>query len=256
MFEEINLKRISVVVDQGIAVVTLEDPERRNVLGDEMGAEIREVVRAIATSDVRVLVITGRGKAFCAGADLPELFGSPETPTPEMHTRLSHYYAAFLDIFNLAIPTIAAVNGPAVGAGLNLALACDFRIASPEAAMGATFSRIGLHPGGGASFFLSRRLGATRAMRMLLLGETLNASEALELGLADEVADDCVEAALAFAGQIAGVDPVLAQGIKRSVRLSEPANLTAVLAHETWAQATSAASPEVQVWVDRFRSKR
>lgn len=255
MFFDFDLKRISVTAEQHVAVLTLEEPDRRNVLGDEMGSEIRKVVRVVAASDIRVLVVTGRGKAFCAGADLPELFGAPETPTATMHTRLSQYYAAFLDIFDLAIPTIAAVNGPAVGAGLNLALACDFRVAAPEAAMGATFSRIGLHPGGGASFFLTRRLGATRAMRMLLLGETLDAAEALALGLVDEVADGCLDAAIAFATRIAGVDPVLSQGIKRSVRLADPVNLPAVLAHETWAQATSASSPEVQSWVDRFRTQ-
>lgn len=90
---------------------------------------------------------------------------------------------------------------------------------------------------------------------MLLLGETYDAAQAVELGLADEVAEDCVAAAVDLATQIARVDTVLAQGIKRSVRLSDPANLPAVLAHETWAQASSASSAEVQSWVDRFRAK-
>jgi enoyl-CoA hydratase len=242
-------------LDGGVRLLTLTDPERRNAMGDEMGAEILATVGALgADPEARVLVVTGEGKAFCAGADLPALFGDPDRPVAETHARLQAYYRAFLAVHELPIPTVAAVNGPAVGAGLNLAMACDLRVAGPAATFGATFARIGLHPGGGCTWFLVEVLGASRALRTLLLGETIEAQEACALGLADGPEAEPLEAALGLAGAIARTDPRLARHIKRSVRLAvETGDLGAVLEYESWAQAASASSPRLQEWVARFR---
>jgi enoyl-CoA hydratase len=239
----------------GVHLLTLTDPERRNALGDEMGAAILSVLtRLRADSSVRVLVVTGEGTTFCAGADLPQLFGDPALAVSERHERLQGYYRAFLAMRDLPFPTIAAVNGAAVGAGLNLALACDLRIAGPHASFGATFARIGLHPGGGCTWFLVRALGASRALRTLLLGEVLDSGAAVRLGLADGPEDDPVAAALELARRIAETEPRLARHIKRAVRLAvETDDLGAVLEYESWAQAASAASPQLQEWVARFR---
>jgi enoyl-CoA hydratase len=239
----------------GVRLLTLTDPERRNAMGDEMGAELLEHAAALrADGDARVLVVTGEGSAFCAGADLPSLFGDPDRATTEVHARLQAYYRAFLAIADLPIPTIAAVNGPAVGAGLNLAMACKLRIAGPEAQFGATFARIGLHPGGGCTWFLVRAMGASRALRTLLLGETLSAEQAVAWGLAEGPEEDCLGAALDLAGRIARVDPQLARHITRAVGLAvETDDLGAVLEYESWAQAASASSEQLQSWVARFR---
>lgn len=240
----------------GIWILTLTDPERRNAMGAAMGAELRDAAaRLAADSAVRALVVTGEGDAFCAGADLPALFGDPGRPIEETRSRLQRYYQGFLALRALPFPTIAAVNGPAVGAGLNLALACDLRVAGPRAAFGATFTRIGLHPGGGCTWFLVKALGPSRALRTLLLGDTLDAATAVVWGLAEGPEEDCVAAALDLAGRIAAIEPSLARHVKRSVGLAvETDDLAAVLEYESWAQAASTDSPTLQRWVDRFRS--
>ncbi len=238
----------------GVRLVTLTDPDRRNAMSEAMGAELREVIARCAGDRVRVLVLTGEGSAFCAGADLPALFGDPSRPTRDVRDRLHAYYRAFLDVRDLAIPTVAAVNGPAVGAGLNLALACDLRVVGPSASFGATFTRIGLHPGGGCTWFLVEALGAHRAMRTLLLGETLTADEAVGAGMADGPVEDPLTAALELAGRIAALEPGLAADVKRSVRVAvETGSLEATQEIEAWAQAASASSERLQAWVDRFR---
>jgi enoyl-CoA hydratase len=241
--------------DGGVRLITLDDPDRRNAMGDEMGAELLATAGGLAGDPrVRVVVITGEGSAFCAGADLPALFGDVDRPVTDTHERLQTYYRAFLAVRELPVPTIAAVNGPAVGAGLNLALACDLRIAGPGAQFGATFARIGLHPGGGCTWFLVQALGAGRALRTLLLGDTLDAEQACAWGLAEGPHENPVAAALQLAGRFAAVEPRLARHIKRAVGVAvETGDLAATLEYESWAQAASASSPVLQEWVARFR---
>lgn len=241
----------------GVRVVTLDDPDRRNAMGDEMGAALTAACRRVrADPEARALVVTGAGSAFCAGADLPQLFGHPDRPVAETHDVLAAYYGAFFAVLDLPIPTVAAVHGPAVGAGLNLAMACDVRLAGPAAAFGATFTRIGLHPGGGCTWFLVRALGPSRALRTLLLGETIDAARAVDWGLAEGPHDDPRADAVELAGRFAEVDPRLARHVKRAVGIAvETGDLATTLEYETWAQAASAASPELQQWVERFRRR-
>jgi enoyl-CoA hydratase len=241
---------------EGVRLLTLTDPDRRNAMGDAMGAELLAHAAALRSdADARVLVVTGEGSAFCAGADLPALFGDPDRSVTDTHERLQSYYSAFLAIRDLPIPTVAAVNGPAVGAGLNLAMACDIRIAGPDATFGATFARIGLHPGGGCTWFLTAAMGGSRALRTLLLGDTIEAGRAVEWGLADGPEEDPLAASLDLAERVAKVEPRLARHIKRAVGLAvDTGDLGAVLEYESWAQAASAASPTLQAWVDRFRT--
>jgi enoyl-CoA hydratase len=240
--------------DGDVRLIRLNDPDRRNAMSLALGAQLREAVAGCSAGGVRVVVVTGAGSAFCAGADLPELFGDPERPLPETTAVLHEYYRAFLDLYDLPIPTIAAVNGPAVGAGLNVALACDLRIAGASATFGATFARIGLHPGGGCTWFLVRELGYPRALEILLQGRTLDATEATGTGLAAGPSDDPVADALDLARGIAETEPWLAVQIKRTARLAAGgASLEAVIDAETSAQAESARSEQLQAWVERFR---
>lgn len=238
----------------GVRVVRLNDPRRRNAMSLTLGGQLRDVVARCRVDRVRVVVLTGAGPAFCAGADLPELFGDPDRAPAETVSVLREYYRAFLDVDALPMPTIAAVNGAAVGAGLNLALACDLRVAGADARFGATFARIGLHPGGGCTWYLVQRLGYPRALEVLLRGRTLDAAEAVACGLADGPSDDPLGDALAVAADIAGTDPSLATAIKRTARMAAGgAAFEAVLEAETIAQAESAGSPQLQAWVARFR---
>lgn len=249
------MSKLSVqITGDGVATMTLTDPERRNPMGHEMAEEMIAAVADLADDDaVRALVVTGQGKSFCAGADLPQLFGDIERDVRTIHEELQGYYEAFLAIGRLAFPTIAAVNGAAVGAGLNLALACDVRIAGPQAKFGATFAKIGLHPGGGCTWFLVRAMGASRALATLLLGDPIAAERAVELGLAEGPEEDCVAAATDLAHRFAEVDPALARHIKRAVGIAvDTDDLGAVLEYESWAQASSAKSDQLRQWVAKF----
>ncbi|MEU8639414.1 enoyl-CoA hydratase-related protein [Amycolatopsis sp. NPDC048633] len=188
----------------------------------------------------RVLVITGAGTAFCAGADLAATFSPPGLPVYALRDRLRATYESFLRVRRLPIPTIAAVQGAAVGAGVNLALACDVRIAGPRARFGLTFSRLGLHPGGGCTHFLVRTLGPQRALSILLDGATLGAEEAHRLGLVLKLAEDPLAEACETATRWAALDPALAADIKRAVGLATDGDFDDVLEFEAWAQASSA----------------
>lgn len=241
--------------DHGVRCLALNDPGRRNAMGGPLAEAVRAALAEVAADPrSRALVVTGRGSAFCAGADLPELFGDASVPVPERRAALGAYYRTFDQVRDLPIPTIAAINGPAVGAGLNLALACDHRIAAPDAALGATFARIGLHPGGGCAWMLVRLAGRSAALRILLLGETLDGRRALGEGLVDACADDPLAEALALARRYARVDADLARQIKQAVDLAAGrAGLAESAAYESWAQAVSAGSPALAAWVERFR---
>ncbi|MDQ3537743.1 MAG: enoyl-CoA hydratase [Actinomycetota bacterium] len=238
----------------GIRLLTLTDPDRRNAMGAQMGAELIAACRQVGEdAQARVLVVTGEGRAFCAGADLPALFGDPNRSVVDTHRGLQEYYQAFFSVLHLPLPTIAAVNGPAVGAGLNLALSCDVRVAGAAASFGATFARIGLHPGGGCTWFLVQALGASRALQTLLLGDSVDAERAVQWGLAEGVAADPVADALEMAERFAAVEPELARSIKRGVGVAvRTGDLDAVVEYESWAQAASASSPVLQGWVEKF----
>jgi enoyl-CoA hydratase len=180
-------------VHDRVAVVTVNDPARRNAVTDAMSVALRSAVeRAEADPDVHALVVTGAGQAFCAGADLSALGVVAEEG-------LLRLYDGFMAVGSCTLPTIAAVNGAAVGAGLNLALAADVRIAGPQAVFDPRFQKLGLHPGGGASWMLQRSLGPQVARAALLFGMRFDAEEAVRHGLALRLAEDPVRAALELA---------------------------------------------------------
>lgn len=233
--------------DGPVRTLTLNAPERRNALDWPLLDELAAAVRSVADDpEARALVVTGAGKGFCAGADLANLFGDLDRPVDQMRDHLMKVYASFLGLRDLAIPTIAAVNGAAIGAGLNVALACDIVVAGPRAGFGPTFAEIGLHPGGGCSWMLTERIGRGRATAALLSGAVIGADEAGRIGLADLVADDALTAAVGLADLYASREPKLMEDIKKSVRVAATADLATSLDFESWAQAASMGN-------DRFR---
>jgi enoyl-CoA hydratase len=244
-WETVRLERS----EDGVSVLTLDDQAHRNAINLRMRDDLAECVATVrADPDTRVLVITGAGKSFCAGANLPQIFSAEDRSVAELRDHLRRIYASFLGVRDLQVPTVAAVNGHAIGAGLNLALACDMAVAGTDAKFGATFSKIGLHPGGGCTYFLVQRLGPQRAMRLLLDGATLDAQEAVQAGLALSVHEDPLGAATEWAHEIAGRDPHLVADIKTSVGLAQQ-GLDATLAFEAWAQASTATKPAIQEMV-------
>src|SRR5246127_4055823 len=171
------------------ALITVNDPDRRNAVTGEISAGLRAAVaRAEANTDVHAVIVTGAGSAFCAGADLSALGSAADRG-------LRALYDGFLAVADCVLPTVAAVNGPAVGAGLNLALACDVRIAGPRALFDPRFQKLGIHPGGGMTWMLQRAAGPEVARAALLFGARFDAEAAVRHGVALSTADDPVAAA-------------------------------------------------------------
>ncbi|MFD5830603.1 enoyl-CoA hydratase [Lentzea sp. NPDC060358] len=193
-----------------VAVITINDPERRNALTIDLSHELADKV-AEAELRANALVVTGAPPAFCAGADLTQLGNSKDEG-------LKKIYLGFLAVANATIPTIAAVNGAAVGAGLNLALAADVRVAGPRARFDARFLQLGIHPGGGMTWMLQRIAGPQVAMAMTLLGQILDADQAVAHGLAYAKAEDPLAAALELAGHCAEAPGALVRTIKATMR--------------------------------------
>jgi enoyl-CoA hydratase len=241
----------------GVRILTLDDPDRRNAMSPALTDALADTLDAVAADpDARVLVVAANGPAFCAGADLPAVFGNPDRPVGQIRAELRRLYDSFLRIRRLEIPTIAAVHGAAVGAGVNLALSCDIRIAGPQARFGITFTRLGLHPGGGCTHFLTEQLGAQRALAVLLDGATLDAQECHRTGLVLEVVPDPLTAAVERAARYAGLDPELARDIKRAVRMAGVTDFETTLEFEAWSQAASAQKPDVARAIGQILGRR
>jgi enoyl-CoA hydratase len=248
------MTKVDLTEDAGRWTLTLRDPDRRNAIDGTLRAELAAAVQTVADApDARTLLVLGEGPAFCAGADLPDLFGTTGRTVAETRTHLHAVYDSFLRIRALPVPTVAAVHGAAIGAGLNLAMACDVRIAGPKASFGATFTRIGLHPGGGCTAFLVDALGPQRALALLLDGGSLDGPAAVAAGLAAELADDPVARARELVDRWAALDPELVRDIKTAVRIAARGDFAATLEFESWAQASSATKPAIQEVVARFR---
>lgn len=241
----------------GVRVIHLADPERRNAIDRRMRDELAAAAGAVAEdADARVLVVRAEGPAFCSGADVVETFGgAAQRSVEDVRSDLVRIYDSFLRIRDLAIPTIAAVRGAAIGAGMNLVLSCDVRYAAPDATLGALFSKIGLHPGGGCSYFLASALGPSGALRALLDGETIGAADAARSGLVTEVVDDPDAVALATALRWAALEPELVRNIKKSIQIAVGQGFAASVEFESWAQAASARGPRVAEVVERRRAK-
>lgn len=202
-----------------VALLTLDDPERRNALTPEL---VDEMIAAVAAAEshqgVGAIVVTGAPPAFCSGADTSRLaaMGADSGAAGDVRG----IYDGFLCVRDCALPTVAAVNGPAVGAGFNLALCCDVRIVADSARFDSRFVHIGLHPGGGHTWMLERAAGPQAAAAMVLFGERVDGARAAELGLAWRcVSDDAVvDEAVALAERAASAPPEVVRAVKATLR--------------------------------------
>jgi enoyl-CoA hydratase len=236
-----------------VSVLRLEDPKRRNILSLEMCQALSAAVVAAQTDDeVKALVITGAAPAFCAGADLEDLKAAAAGRTDNVRA----VYQSFMDVANCSLPTIAAVNGAAVGAGLNLALACDMRIASEDAQFDTRFLKIGLHPGGGHTWMLLRAVGWAEATKMLLLGRILHAEEAYRCGLVQQIVDakQLLDAAVELGRASDNLPRDLILATKASLRLAARAGHPETFEHETGEQMHSLQQVPFQELVARLQA--
>jgi enoyl-CoA hydratase/carnithine racemase len=245
----------------GIATLTLNRPDRLNALGDTLREDLLDALtRAGADPEVRVMVLTGAGRGFCAGGDVKAMNeakeGSRERP-------LGEKIAPGRDRTLLAMreapqPIIAAVNGAAAGAGMNLALACDLRIASTAAKFSQAFVKRGLHPDWGGTYFLPRVVGMARACELIFTGDVIDAAEALRLGLVSRVVEPEALMATAYdlARRIAAGPPVAIRLAKGSLYRNADADLPAALERETFAQNVCFDTEDAREGIRAFVEKR
>lgn len=235
-----------------VAVVRLDDPGRRNAISLAMAEELDATfARLDSSGHAGAVVVTGTPPAFSAGADLADLEAADRE-------RLRRIYAGFLAVARCPWPTIAAVNGAAVGAGLNLALACDVRIAARSARFESRFLDLALHPGGGHTWMFRRILGPQGATAAVLLGESLDGEEAVRRNLAWRcVADDeVVEAARELASRAAGAPPGLVRRLKQTIRGMEGvAEHSDAVELELEPQLWSIGQPEFRQQLERIRAR-
>ncbi len=200
-------------ITDGVAVITLNDPDRRNALNLDMNVEVVDALDAIeADESVGAVVVTGEPPAFCAGADLSQLGASKEDG-------LKKIYEGFLRFGSCPLPTIAAVNGAAVGAGSNLALVCDVRIAAERARFDSRFLQLGIHPGGGHTWMFRRITGPQAVVASVLLGEVMDGREAERVGLAYKCVpdDELLDTAIAMGRKAAEAPRALVMKTKASI---------------------------------------
>lgn len=229
-------------------VLTLNDSPRRNVLSAPMCAELSAAIQ-LANRDpaARAVIITGRAPAFCAGAVLEDLQAAARGETGPIEA----VYRSFMDVAMSPLPTVAAVNGPAVGAGFNLALACDVRVAADSALFDTRFLKLGLHPGGGHTWMLVRAVGWSQASRLLMGGLAVDAAEAERIGLVVAVvsAVELVEQAMSAVSASLTAPRELITRAKGSLRLAADSNHLSSFNHEAaeqrWSLAQSAFSSTV-----------
>src|SRR6266536_479986 len=248
-------------VKDGIATLTLNRPDRLNALGGSLRADLHDAVtRSAADPDVRVMVITGAGKGFCAGGDVKAM---SEAKAGQRERPLGEKIAPGRDRTLLAMreapqPIIAAVNGAAAGAGMNLALGCDIRIASTEAKFAQAFVKRGLHPDWGGTYFLPRLVGMAKACEMIFPGDLIDAAEALRLGLVSAVypPENLLPAAYDLALRIAAGPPIAIRLARRALYHNQAADLREALEFETFAQNVCAETADAREGIRAFVEKR
>lgn len=243
----------------GVAVLTLDDPDRRNAMSAEMTSSwVRAIEELREDRSVRVVVVTGAGSAFCSGGNTDWIASDPDASVDALRDRMLPFYRAWLTIRSLEVPTIAAINGPAIGAGLCVALACDIRYAAAGARVGVPFLRLGMHPGMASTWLLPEVVGTAAARDLLLTGRIVDADEALRLGLVSRVlpADTFLDEVLETAGQVALNAPVASRYTKTVLAGSGHRDLEACLQWEALAQPVTLATADLQEGIRAATERR
>lgn len=240
-----------------IAQITLNDPSNLNAMSETMATEFRALAKSLeGDTSLCAIILTGAGRAFSAGGDLAMLKGKTQLNPADNRAKMLDFYDSFLSILNLDVPIVAAINGHAVGAGLCVACACDVRIASESAKFGFTFVKLGLHPGMGATFNVSRVVGIGAATELMLTGRIIDAANASRIGLCSQVVPETelIAAARKVADEIAANGRESVRQLVRSLR-DTPKTLHEALQLESAHQAVNYASVEFGQRIDAAIAK-
>lgn len=248
-----------------IAVVTMNRPEARNAIGtvedcDDLAAAL---MRANHDRDVSALILTGAGKAFCSGGDLKSIrertgIGPQSPPDATRSNYRRGVHTIIRALAEVEVATIAAINGPAIGLGLDIGILCDMRVAAASAKMASSFVKVGIIPGDGGAWILTQAIGPSRAAEMILTGDTIDAAEALRIGLVNKVAPDdkLMDEARALAERVAVNPPRAVRMAKRLLRESQHGRLSDVLELSAAFQALAHETADHKEAVDAFSEKR
>ncbi len=245
-------------LDADIAIVTLNRPDSFNAITGDLTSELVAAI-ARAGDEARALILTGAGKAFCAGADLAEIAAGYEQDGPQLGSVLDrNFHPAVHALLDAPVPTVAAINGAAAGAGLGIALACDLRVMSANAFMMSAFSGIGLAPDSGTTWWLPHHLGVSRALEVTLTNRRIPADEAKELGLSLDTAgaDQLLAKAGEYASALADLPTDALVTTRRLIRQASGSDFDTALAMERTEQDRLGRSAEHAEGVSAFLAKR
>jgi enoyl-CoA hydratase/carnithine racemase len=243
----------------GVALLTLDNPDMRNAMSDQMTASwVAAVAELAADRSLRAVVVTGEGSAFCSGGNTSWIASEPDATVDQLRARMLPFYRSWLSIRTLEVPTIAAINGAAIGAGLCLALACDLRYAAAGAKMGVPFVKLGMHAGMGGTHLLPEVVGEAHARDLLLTGRVVDADEALRLGLVSRVLEPSTfhDEVLGIAAGIAATAPIASRLTKLALMDGGHADLEAALQWESMAQPITLATEDLQEGIRAAQAKR
>jgi enoyl-CoA hydratase len=243
----------------GVAILTFALPELRNAMTAELtDAWTAAVGELKGDPGLRAVVVTGEGTAFCSGGDLSWIGESPDLTVAKIRDRMLPFYRAWLSIRELEVPTIAAINGHAIGAGLCVALACDLRYAAAGAIMSVPFTALGMHSGMAATYLLPEVVGISAARELLLTGRRIDADEALRLGLVNGVhaSEDLLATTIDVAEQIAGNGPIAIRLTVAGLRGGGPRSVDEALAYESLAQPITFASADLTEGLAAAKERR
>ncbi len=243
----------------GVVLLTLDNPGQRNAMSDEMTASWAAAVDELATDrSLRAVVVTGEGSAFCSGGNTSWIASEPDAEVDHLRTRMIAFYRSWLSIRKLEVPTIAAVNGPAIGAGLCLALACDLRYAAASARLGAPFVKLGMHPGMAGTYLLPNVVGEAHARDLLLTGRIADAEESMRLGMVSRVFPDAgfLDEVLTVAAGIAATAPIPSRYTTLALRDGGHADFESAIQWEALAQPVTLASADLQEGIAAAKERR
>jgi len=255
-----SYENILVSESEAIMTITLNRPEKLNAFIGHMRRDLAEVLEhAGSDRNIRVVIITGAGRGFCAGGDVAFMAELMERKDSEEFARiLGAGRRVITAIRHMTKPVIASVNGPASGAGCNLAFACDLRIAATTATFTQSFLKVGLHPDWGGTYFLPRLVTPNKACELFFLGETIDANEAARLNIVNKIVapDELESATLRMAEQLRAAPPLALAAAKQAVYTSDHADLDEMLRYETDAQLRCFESSDAHEGIRAFLEKR
>jgi len=242
-----------------VYILTLNQPKKHNAMNEDMTTAFREAIQRVKNEPLaRVAVLTGAGESFSAGGNLQIMLEKTRKDIATNRKEILSFYKTFLTIMDLEIPTIAAINGPAIGAGACLCMACDMRYATDSSKISFPFVRIGIHPGMGAEYFLARAIGRARAFELLMTGDIISAEEACRIGLVNRVVprEALMDRVMEVAEKIASMAVLPIKMLKQTIPMASRSDLADVLQTEANYQAICFAGKDIREGISSVIEKR